>query len=176
MRNLERTRKNNQEPIKGKRLETEYEEENCEMVVNDLEIIMEIKVQKEVDTPMQFMALKAARQDMEKRDKQSKEKERLEEEQIIAETGLDPWVDHEETLGEKMPEEILMDDTVPVVQERPSLKIKFKMTQENKKDKDEKHTKEQKAEKTALFYTPIHISFTWHHSKNTKSKEEEKLI
>ena len=74
MRNLERTRKNNQEPIKGKRLETEYEEENFEMVVNDLEIIMEIKVQKEVDTPMQFMALKAARQDMEKRDKQSKEK------------------------------------------------------------------------------------------------------
>jgi hypothetical protein len=27
------------------------------------------------------------------------------------ETGLDPWVDHEETLGEKMPEDILMNDT-----------------------------------------------------------------
>jgi hypothetical protein len=35
-----------------------------------------------------------------------------------------------------------MDDTVPVVQERPRLKKKFKM-------KNEEHTKEQKAEKTA---------------------------
>jgi hypothetical protein len=36
-----------------------------------------MKVQKEVDKPMQLMALEAARQDMEKRDKQSKEEETL---------------------------------------------------------------------------------------------------
>ena len=38
---------------------------------------------------------------------------------------------------------------MPVVQERPSLKMKFKMTQEKKKDTKEEHTKEQKAEKTS---------------------------
>ena len=51
-----------------------------------------------------------------------RKKERLEEERIIAETGLDPWVDHEETLREKTPEVILMDNTVPVVQERPRIR------------------------------------------------------
>ena len=48
-------------------MEPVYEEENFNMVVNCLEIITEMKVQKEVDKPMQFMALEAARQDMEKR-------------------------------------------------------------------------------------------------------------
>ena len=56
-------------------------------------------------------------------------------------------VDYEETLEEKTPEEMLMDYTVPVVQERPNLKIKFKMIQEKKNDKE--HTKEQKVEKKA---------------------------
>ena len=57
MRSLERAQKNKEEPINGKRLEQEYEEDNFKMVVNDLEIIMEMKVQKEVNKPMQFMAL-----------------------------------------------------------------------------------------------------------------------
>ena len=73
----------------------------------------------------------------------------MEEERERAETGLDPWVDYVELLGEKTPEEILLDDTVPVLQERPRLMIKLKMTQEKKKDTKEGHTKEQKAEKTA---------------------------
>ena len=75
MRSLERARKNEEEPINGKRLEQEYEEDNFKMVVNDLEIIMEMKVQKEVNKPMQFIALEEARHDMEKRDKQCKEEE-----------------------------------------------------------------------------------------------------
>ena len=61
-----------------------------------------MKVQKEVDKPMQLMALKAARQDMEKRDKQRKKEERLEEERIRADTGLDPWVDHEAGIQEEI--------------------------------------------------------------------------
>jgi hypothetical protein len=94
-------------------LESVYEEENFNMVVNCLEIITEMKVRKEVDKTMQFMAR----------------------------------VDYEETLEEKTPEEMLMDYTVPVVQKRPNLKIKFKIIQEKKNDKE--HTKEQKAEKKA---------------------------
>ena len=54
----------------------------------------------------------------------------MEEGRIRAEKELDPRVYHEETLDEKKPEEILMDDTVPVVQERPRLKMKFKMKNE----------------------------------------------
>ena len=96
---------------------------------------------------MQFMVLEADRLDTEKRDKQKKEEEQMEEERERAETGLDPWVDYVELLGEKTPEEILLDDTVPVLQERPRLMIKLKMTQEKKKDTKEEHTKEQKAEK-----------------------------
>ena len=35
IRSLERARKNEEEPINGKRLEQEYEEDNFKMVVND---------------------------------------------------------------------------------------------------------------------------------------------
>ena len=66
-----------------------------------------MKVQKELNMPMQFMALEAARQYMEKCDKQSKEEERMDEEQIRAETRLDLWIDHEKTLGEKTPQTTL---------------------------------------------------------------------
>ena len=79
---------------------------------------------------MQFMALEAARLETEKRDKQKKEEERMEEEQERAETGLDLWVDQNELLGEKMPDKILLDETVSVLQERPKLMWKPKMTQD----------------------------------------------
>ena len=68
MRSLERTRKNKEEAIKGKRLEQKYEVDNFETVRKKLDIIMETKVEEGRDKPMQFMALEAARLDTEKHD------------------------------------------------------------------------------------------------------------
>ena len=48
--------------------------------MNDVEVIMESKEQEELIRPMQFMALEAARVDMETCDTQLKEEERIEEE------------------------------------------------------------------------------------------------
>ena len=90
---------------------------------------------------------KEATIDIENSDKQRKEEERREGEWERAETGLDSWVDHEEPLGEKTPDEILLDNTVPVLQQTPRLMWKPKMTQDKKKDKKEELTKEQKTDK-----------------------------
>ena len=73
---LERTRKIKEEPIKGKGLEQEYEKDKFELVVKDLEIITEMRVQERVNKPMQFMALEVARLETEKHDQQKKEEER----------------------------------------------------------------------------------------------------
>ena len=61
--------------------------------------------------------------------------------------GLDPWVDHEEPLGEKTQDEIMLNYTVPVLQERPRLMWKTKMRQDKKKDEKEELIKEQRTEK-----------------------------
>ena len=82
---------------------------------------METEEQEEVKIPMQPTALEAARVDMKRHDTQRKEEERMEEEREKEETGLNRWVDHDMMLVDKTPGEILLNDTLPVMQERPKL-------------------------------------------------------
>ena len=58
---------------------------------------------------------------MKRHNTQRKEEERMEEEREKEETGLNRWVDHDMMLVDKTPVEILLNDTLPVMQERPKL-------------------------------------------------------
>ena len=104
---LERTAKLVEKPIKGKKLELEYEDDNLEDEgKNDMEVIMETEEPDRVNVPMQPTALEAARVDIKRQPAQRREEEK---------TGLECWVDNDVMLADETCE-IFLNDMLPVAQ------------------------------------------------------------
>ena len=78
---MENGRKQQIKPIKGKKQQLEPDDEDWdEECMNDVVDVMETEEPERVVIPMQPMALKAARADMERRDALKREQDRIEEE------------------------------------------------------------------------------------------------
>ena len=85
--------------------------------------------------PMQPMALEVAREEMERPDELKREQDRLEEKRENEERGVDKWVNYDVSPEEEIPDELYLNDKLPVALERQRLimtltvpKLKQKMT------------------------------------------------
>ena len=117
--------------------------------MNDVVDVMETEEPERVVIPMQPMALKAARADMERQDALNREQDRIEEERENEERGMDQWVDHDVMPEEDTPGEIYLNNTLPVAQvprlvdyeEMPGIKVTLTRKNTIKEQQEEKRKK-----------------------------------